>query len=155
MPLHRVSARKAVWGADQDYFYRSRYKVGLHLYAYVSMSCQRWLGEMAVRVHNKVIAFTLILMPAICQAAQSGNPELGLAYAREICAACHSVEMGAAVSTVPDAPSFESVANRPGVTAQSLDVWLQGPHPTMPNLQISTEERNHVISYILSLRTRP
>jgi len=102
----------------------------------------------------EVAVIASVLTTGVAQAANSANPQLGLAYARESCAECHAVEMGEAVSPSPDAPSFEFVANRPDVTAQSLDVWLQSPHPTMPNFMIPTQDRNNVISYILNLRTK-
>ncbi len=100
----------------------------------------------------RVAVMTLILMPGMAEAEELANPQLGHAYARESCAECHAVEAGEAISPSPDAPSFASVANMPGMTAQSLDVWLQSPHPTMPNLVIPAQDRTNVISYILSLR---
>jgi mono/diheme cytochrome c family protein len=107
-----------------------------------------------VRIVCKVTAMALVLMPGIAEAVEFGNPQLGLAYARVRCAGCHRVEVGGAISPSPVVPSFESIANTLGMTARALNVWMQTPHPTMPNLIIPTEERDNMISYIMSLRVK-
>ena len=107
-----------------------------------------------MRIVCKVTAMALVLMPGIAEAVEFGNPKLGLAYARENCAGCHRVEVGGAISPSPVVPSFESIANTLGMTARALNVWMQTPHPTMPNLIIPTEERDNIISYIMSLRVK-
>jgi hypothetical protein len=38
------------------------------------------------------------------------------------------------------------------VTALSLRVYLQTPHATMPNIVLTPEETDDVISYILTLK---
>ncbi len=101
-----------------------------------------------------VAAIGLVLTPGIAQAVELGDPRLGLAYARENCAECHRVEVGGAVSPSVTIPSFESIANKLGMTALALNVWMQTPHPTMPNLVIPTKERDNLISYITSLRVQ-
>ena len=110
--------------------------------------------DVIVRIVCKVAAMTLVLMPGIAKAVEFRNPQLGLAYARENCAGCHRVEVGGAISPSPVVPSFESIANTLGMTARALNVWMQTPHPTMPNLIIPIEERDNVISYIMSLRVK-
>jgi hypothetical protein len=40
----------------------------------------------------------------------------------------------------------------PSITAEALDVFLQTPHATMPDLILSPADRSDVIAYILSLR---
>ena len=109
--------------------------------------------DVIVRIACKV-AVALFLMPGIAEAVEFTNPQLGLAYARENCAGCHRVEVGGAISPSPIVPSFESIANTLGMTARALNVWMQTPHPTMPNLIIPTEERDNIISYIKSLRVK-
>ena len=109
--------------------------------------------DVIVRIACKV-AVALFLMPGIAEAVEFGNPQLGLAYARESCAGCHRVEVGGAVSPSTIIPSFESIANTLGMTARALVVWIQTPHPTMPNLIIPIEERDNVISYIMSLQVK-
>jgi hypothetical protein len=40
----------------------------------------------------------------------------------------------------------------PSTTADGLNVFLQAPHATMPNLVLSPSDRSDLIAYILSLR---
>jgi cytochrome c len=85
-------------------------------------------------------------------AQQAGDAMQGESLARNVCAACHAVESGQTRSPNTRAPTFETVAATQGMTAMALRVWLQSPHPTMPNLMLTDEEKDDVIAYILSLR---
>lgn len=110
--------------------------------------------NLIVRIVCKVATTALILIPGTAETVELGNPKLGLAYARRNCAECHRVETGGAVSPSTIIPSFESIANKLGMTARALSVWMQTPHPTMPNIIIPTEERDNIISYVMSLRAK-
>jgi mono/diheme cytochrome c family protein len=85
-------------------------------------------------------------------AQEMGDLIAGRAFAREVCASCHSVEPSQTASNA-SAPSFQQVADTPGMTATALTVWLQTSHPTMPNIQLTQAEKRDVIAYIVSLRT--
>lgn len=85
--------------------------------------------------------------------ASYGDTARGYAFAGHACASCHGIEPGEAGSPQPGAPSFQAVANTPGVTTISLNAWLQSSHPTMPNLIIERDDAANVIAYILSLRS--
>ena len=87
-------------------------------------------------------------------AEESGDARNGLALAQRVCAECHAVRDGQRASPKAQAPSFTTVANTPGMNAMALEVWFQTPHPTMPNLMLTNEQSDDVISYILSLRKR-
>ena len=52
----------------------------------------------------------------------------------------------------PDALTFKEYANRPGTTGTALAVWLQEPHPSMPELVVPFDDRDDLIAYILSLK---
>ena len=56
-------------------------------------------------------------------------------------------------SPLPEAPTFESVANTPGMTELALTVWLQSSHPTMPNIVLKQDDLRNVVAYIRSLET--
>ncbi|MGI9403287.1 MAG: c-type cytochrome [Hyphomicrobium sp.] len=107
-----------------------------------------------MRILSTILASALILVPRIACAVELGDPQQGLAYARQVCAECHAVEAGDDLSPNPDAPSFEGVANTPGMNARALVVWLQSPHPTMPHLMIPPDETDNVVAYITSLRAK-
>ncbi len=81
-----------------------------------------------------------------------GNANRGLAYAQANCAGCHAILYEDALSPNPDSPAFKAVADTPGITRTALSVFLQSPHPTMPNLIVSGEDADDLIAYILSLK---
>ena len=49
---------------------------------------------------------------------------------------------------------FAEIANVPGMTATALQVALQSPHKTMPNLMLEPDELRNLIAYFLTLKTR-
>ena len=53
---------------------------------------------------------------------------------------------------VLEAPDFIEIAAEPAYTEMALKVFLQTPHKLMPNFILTPEERDNVISYILTLR---
>lgn len=90
---------------------------------------------------------------ASAMAQEIGNVRAGQALAEQVCAACHAIGN----DTISDrslarAPAFVTVANMPEMNAVSLSAFLITPHPTMPNLMLSSEEAADVIAYIMSLR---
>jgi mono/diheme cytochrome c family protein len=84
-----------------------------------------------------------------------GDARAGEELSRQVCTACHVV---AADQREPrhnfGAPDFVDIADAPAVTATSLAAFLRTPHPSMPNLILSSDEMRDVIAYILSLRSR-
>lgn len=88
-------------------------------------------------------------------AEQLGNAEDGLAYARAHCGECHGVEARREdFSPNIDAPDFAVVANTPGMTERAIAVWLQTPHPTMPNFMIPEDVRDDLVAYIMTLKVK-
>jgi mono/diheme cytochrome c family protein len=85
-------------------------------------------------------------------AQKVGDPQAGLDYAKQVCSKCHGIS--AEKSPLPQATRFREVADRPGMTATALTVWLQTSHPTMPNIIVEPEDMRNVIAYILSLKGR-
>lgn len=83
-------------------------------------------------------------------AAHAGDAANGGQLARQWCAACHLVE-AAQTSASDAAPSFLSIARDPAKTRAGLEVWLADPHPPMPNLSLSNQEIDDLITYIQSL----
>jgi mono/diheme cytochrome c family protein len=82
-----------------------------------------------------------------------GDPARGLDYAQTNCAGCHAILQDETESPNPDSPAFAAVAATPGITRTALSVFLQSPHPTMPNLIVAGEDADNLIAYILSLKT--
>ena len=60
---------------------------------------------------------------------------------------------GREVSPYIDLPSFQTVADSPGMTERALAVWLQNPHPNMPNFILPQADMDNVIAYIMTLKS--
>jgi mono/diheme cytochrome c family protein len=97
---------------------------------------------------------TLAAVTAV-QAQDVGDIQQGRQLALDVCASCHAVRAGETQSSLAAAPSFEAVANTPGMTAAALGFWLTvHSHPTMPMIRLSPQEVGDVSAYILSLRDK-
>jgi len=96
-------------------------------------------------------ALLVATTPAFAQTSY-GDPESGLKIALRDCAACHVVAGRQAGPAPVGVPTFAAVARMPSTTALSLRAFLQTPHPPMPDLALSRNEMEDVVSYILSLR---
>ena len=62
--------------------------------------------------------------------AQEGDVREGLAVAQRSCAACHGTRAGQP-SANATAPTFDAIANVPGMTAIALQASLQTSHRSM------------------------
>jgi len=101
-------------------------------------------------MYARWIARSALLIAATTSSALSqelGDRDAGERLAALNCAQCHG-----SVDTRGGAPAFSTIASMPSMTAEALNVFLQTPHATMPNLILSPDDRSDVIAYILSLR---
>jgi len=98
------------------------------------------------------LATAVTLGAASAAWAQEADIEAGKVYATKICAACHEILPGEVDSPLFEAPSFQEVADTPGMTELALSVWLQTSHPTMPNIVLEQDDMRNVIAYIRSLK---
>jgi mono/diheme cytochrome c family protein len=86
------------------------------------------------------------------QAQEIGNPSQGLRIARAVCAECHLVDKLPGLSPNLIAPTFEHIANIPGMNSAALTAALRTSHESMPNIIIKGSDLSDVIAYVLSLR---
>ena len=84
---------------------------------------------------------------------------MGHDLAVHLCTSCHLVEPGQAnTADHVGGPSFQTVANRPNVTEETLRRHLRTTHSNamiplaMPNPQLTEDELVKIIDYLLSLR---
>lgn len=111
---------------------------------------------MAIRItHLWLVAFSVIGSAAWAQS----DVEDGRRVARSICSACHIVEAGQnAPKLTPPAPSFQSIAQRPSVSGESIQAYMTMTHRgarkpnAMPDFLLSHTDARRVADYILSLR---
>ena len=100
-----------------------------------------------------VTTLTIAIVSASAANAQMiGDTKAGEALARAVCAECHFVAEDQTTTPRADAPPFQNIVADPAVTELSLRVFLQTPHRSMPNLQLSSKETDDVIRFLLSLR---
>lgn len=116
------------------------------------------------------LALAAALLCALCTPRSSAagvptTPELarGEHIARLVCSACHVVATDQEFPPLlrQATPAFAEIANRPGVTAESLQRFVTTTHwdvdrlpMSMPNPMLSRAEAQAVSRYILSLRQR-
>lgn len=100
-----------------------------------------------------IFAAAMLLALGSGALAQDADIEAGAAYAGEVCAACHAVLANEQHSPLPQAPTFQSVADTPGMTELALSVWLQSSHPAMPNIILEQDDMRNVVAYIRSLKS--
>ncbi len=101
-----------------------------------------------------VIALSLSQLTTLVSAQEMGDAKKGATLAQSVCAECHAVGKEEGSSPNARAPTFASVAATRGMTEMALRVWLQSPHPTMPNLMLDADAKDDVIAYILSLKRK-
>jgi mono/diheme cytochrome c family protein len=101
-----------------------------------------------------VLGAAMLLASYYAAQAQEADIEAGAVYAEQICAACHAVLANENMSPLPQAPTFQSVADTPGMTELALTVWLQSSHPTMPNIILKPDDLRNVVAYIRSLERK-
>jgi mono/diheme cytochrome c family protein len=93
-----------------------------------------------------VLGLALLALPAVAQ-----DLSVGRSLAIRWCTACHLVEPNQSMAT-DNAPSVPAIAARPGTTAASLDHYLSKGHTLMSDFLLSSQERDALVTYILSLR---
>ncbi|MBV7258631.1 hypothetical protein KCG46_03445 [Erythrobacter sp. WH158] len=71
-----------------------------------------------------------------------------------VCGDCHAVER-AFDSPNPNAPSFVAIANRNGLTRETLGPWLLDAHnyPLQMDFELSEAEAKQIADYMLALRS--
>jgi mono/diheme cytochrome c family protein len=105
----------------------------------------------------------MILIGAAVDAAAADNAAQvanGHRLALEICSACHiaAPDQKARPILQKPAPSLETLANKPGATAASVQRFLLTIHLSlangkdMPNPQLTEDQARDLAAYVMSLR---
>jgi len=96
------------------------------------------------------LALAVLVGPVYAQGV--GDRQGGLALAQQVCSECHAVRRGEPRSPNSRSPTFSELATTPGMTVAALTVALTTPHAGMPMFMLTSEQREDIIAYILSLR---
>lgn len=81
-----------------------------------------------------------------------GDPGRGLEAARALCGDCHLLTPKTSPGPGFQGPSFQEIADTPGINRLALIVFFGTPHRDMPNLVLDGADRDDIIAYILSLQ---
>ena len=106
-------------------------------------------------MHRVKFSMTFLALSVAASGVQAqgvGDPEQGLAMAREVCSECHAIQGGQARSPNARSPTFVQLATAPGMAAAALSVALTTPHAGMPMFVLTADQRANIIAYILSLK---
>jgi mono/diheme cytochrome c family protein len=122
-----------------------------HPTAASAIKTNNWIKEVLGMKNLTVLAAAMLLVSGYAAHAQDADIAAGQAYAEKVCAACHAVLANENMSPLAEAPTFQSVADTPGMTEMALTVWLQSSHPTMPNIILKPDDLRNVVAYIRSL----
>ncbi|WP_243406084.1 cytochrome c [Sphingosinicella sp. YJ22] len=104
------------------------------------------------------VIFCLSLIVTACEtpsprpSAQHRSTE-GFNYAQASCGSCHGVGRSARWPN-SNAPPFEVIVNREGLTAETLSFWLRGAHnyPREMDFYLGDREVEALVVYMLTLR---
>ena len=92
--------------------------------------------------------------PAMLGKATSPSPDTRApAFVEGACGGCHAVEPPF-LSPNPAAPSFASIANRPGLSQASLAAWLGEAHNYPEDMDFTLTQRqiDQIAAYMVTLR---
>ena len=104
---------------------------------------------MVEQMRRSMAVLLALALPALPAAAQEAS--VGGRLAVRWCMACHVIDPNQSMAT-DNAPSFRTIAGRPGTTASSLDRYLSVEHTLMPDFLLSSQERAALVAFILSQR---
>jgi len=104
---------------------------------------------------RRFIPFLMLVAIATPALAQDvGDARAGRQLAETWCANCHRIAPTGPGPATDAAPAFAAIAAMPSTTPLALRAFLQTPHRNMPNFQLSGEQTDNLIAYIMSLRAR-
>lgn len=126
-------------------------------------------GGMTIRETSISLTLGVVLLTAACDTTSRPDPAAGMpvaqassptssnpappAFVEAACGGCHAVEPPF-LSPNPQAPSFESIANREGMSHKTIKPWLLDAHnyPEMMDFDLDGEQAGQVASYIITLQ---
>ncbi|MGG5808713.1 c-type cytochrome [Falsiroseomonas sp. CW058] len=103
------------------------------------------------------VMLALLALAAAGPAAAQRDPdqlERGRAVATQWCANCHAVGPGGPAPRSDAAPSFASIAARPGTTRAGVATFVRLPHPNMPDHGLTARQAEDVAAFLLAQGAR-
>ncbi|MCT2400617.1 cytochrome c [Novosphingobium mangrovi (ex Huang et al. 2023)] len=96
---------------------------------------------------------TATAAPPAVTASPLASAERGLSFAQERCASCHGVVPNT-VSPNPESPPFEDIANRNGLTVETLGQFLVDSHnfPVAMDFTVTRTQARDLATWMLTMR---
>jgi mono/diheme cytochrome c family protein len=116
------------------------------------MSRRSWIGT-GFAALIAVAALFAVLRKVEGATPVADSVSAGHRLAEAWCKTCHAIEAKTDGASSP-APDFVAVANQPSTTELSLKVFLRSSHHDMPNLVLTPDQADDLVTYILSLRRK-
>ncbi len=92
-------------------------------------------------------------LPANAEGAKPPSARAGHELSIKFCRSCHLIDRSTNDTALVGPPSFASIANQPGQTAQRITNVLIQSHPPMPDMQLTIQEIQNIIAYLDTMRT--
>jgi mono/diheme cytochrome c family protein len=103
--------------------------------------------------YTAMLAASLAIISAQVRAADPPSDlERGRTLARTWCSQCHTVEPGDRQQRADGLASFSALANDPRNTPDRLRAFLTRPHGRMPDLNLSRQDRDDLVAYLVSMK---
>ena len=96
----------------------------------------------------------VVLLGALGAAAPAfaiGDEDRGRETAQRWCSSCHVISDTPQDAATDGAPPFPDIARNSGLTPALVEVFLQAPHPPMPDFQLSNADISDLVAYFESL----
>lgn len=100
-----------------------------------------------------LVALAALVIIRMHSASGAMDTSEGHRLAEAWCKTCHAIDIKTA-GTANAAPDFAAIANLPSTTELALKVFLRSNHHSMPNLILSPDQADDLVTYILSLKGR-
>ena len=108
------------------------------------------------RIARAAIALTTwsLFVPLDSSWAQPSPADAGRGHelAARLCTNCHAIDGETSGPIRADVPSFPTIANRPGASAEHLAGRIIVPRPAMPGVPLTRAEIRDIVAYIVSLK---
>jgi mono/diheme cytochrome c family protein len=110
---------------------------------------------MGIRTRLIGVALLMLTLPVGTAFAADlpGDPLEGRELVENWCAECHDVAP-AGIAVEAGVPAFQTLADDPAFTEMALRAFLRTPHDQMPDVMPTQEQTDHIIAYILSLKSQ-
>lgn len=102
-----------------------------------------------------LLAAGFLASVAYAQAPSLPAAEKGLALAQRLCSGCHVVQSETTAGVPAGVPTMRSIARRPGQTGAHIKDTLIAPSHQMPDMQLTIQEIEDLLSYFEALRNDP